>query len=83
MVTKGEIRMGGQTIATGGGFFVAADQLYGYAAGPEGACVLEVRTEKTFGSAYGFLDGDDPRYKEGIENARIHGDAWRKHFEQA
>src|SRR5256885_733467 len=42
-VTKGEIRIGNQTISTGGGFFVAADQLYGYAAGPEGACVLEVR----------------------------------------
>jgi hypothetical protein len=47
-VISGEIQMGKRVLRGGDGFFIAADALYAYTAGPEGAQVLEFRTATSF-----------------------------------
>jgi hypothetical protein len=47
-VISGEAVLGSQVVKAGSGFFVPADQLYGYRAGPEGVEVLEFRKATSF-----------------------------------
>jgi quercetin dioxygenase-like cupin family protein len=47
-VLTGEVLLGKRSIRAGGGFFVPAGKAYGYAAGPEGSEVLELRHATRF-----------------------------------
>lgn len=47
-IIGGELHMGSHVLKKGDGFFVPAEQGYGYEAGPEGVEVLEFRNATTF-----------------------------------
>jgi mannose-6-phosphate isomerase-like protein (cupin superfamily) len=47
-VVSGQVIMGSQVVGPGDGFYVPADQAYGYRAGPEGVEVLEFRHSTSF-----------------------------------
>lgn len=51
-VIGGELHMGSHVLKKGDGFFVPADQGYGYEAGPEGVEVLEFRNATHFNLAF-------------------------------
>ena len=47
-IVAGSIVMGQRELGPGDGFFLPADQVYAYHAGPEGVKLLEFRTESAF-----------------------------------
>ncbi len=47
-IVSGSIVMGQRELGPGDGFFLPADQVYAYHAGPEGVKLLEFRTESAF-----------------------------------
>jgi len=51
-IIGGELHMGSHVLKKGDGFFVPADQAYGYEAGPEGVEVLEFRNATHFNLAF-------------------------------
>jgi quercetin dioxygenase-like cupin family protein len=51
-VVGGELHMGSHVLKKGDGFFVPADQAYGYEAGPDGVEVLEFRNATRFNLAF-------------------------------
>jgi len=64
-IVAGEAHMGNQTLGTGDGFFVPANQPYTYTAGPEGVKVLEIRNGTSFDMQ--VLEKDMQRYVEKAE----------------
>lgn len=64
-LVSGRIEMGAREMAAGDGFFVPADQPYGYRAGSEGAAVLEFRHATTFDTK--FHEKDPARFREKAE----------------
>lgn len=47
-IVSGQIQMGSEVLKAGDGFFVPADSLYSYQAGPDGVEVVEFRTAVLF-----------------------------------
>jgi|SRR5262245_33381715 len=73
-VLAGEIVMGTRTMRKGDGFFVAAEAPYAYAAGPEGAEVLEFRVATSFDMK--ITDQTAERWKPIVEAAVANRDLW-------
>ena len=69
-VLSGSIVLGRRTLGAGAGFFVPADQPYGYRAGSEGAAVLEFRRSTRFGMV--ITDGSASRWREIVDTAKRH-----------
>ena len=64
-IVAGEAHMGSRVLGPGDGFFVPANQPYGYTAGPEGVKVLEIRNGTSFDMK--VLEKDMGRYVEKAE----------------
>ena len=61
-IVSGSIVMGQRELGPGDGFFLPADQVYAYHAGPEGVKLLEFRTESAFDMK--VYEKDMARYRE-------------------
>ncbi len=73
-VLGGELRIGSHRLQPGDGFFVPADQAYGYEAGPEGVEVLEFRNASRFNLA---LRGNTPqRWQQIVDVCRERAADW-------
>jgi len=72
-VTKGELRMGRQTVRPGEGFFVPDGAPYAYTAGPEGVEILEFRGTSSFEME---ITESLPRWEAMLETVRAHRDRW-------
>jgi len=64
-VVSGGISMGKRELGPGDGFFVPADQPYGYAAGSEGVVLLEFRHSTAFDTK--FHERDSSRLRARVE----------------
>ena len=64
-VVAGGIVMGTRELGPGDGFFVPADQPYGYRAGPEGVKLLEFRSSTAFDTV--FHEKDAARFRARAE----------------
>ena len=73
-VTKGELRMGSQTLREGEGFFVPSDSRYAYTAGPEGVEVLEFRSVSTFDMR---ISETLPRWAKIVEGVQTNRARWK------
>jgi hypothetical protein len=73
-ITKGEIRMGNQTMRAGEGFFVPSDSRYAYTAGSEGVEVLEFRSVSTFDMR---ISETLPRWAKIVEGVKANQDRWK------
>jgi quercetin dioxygenase-like cupin family protein len=73
-IVEGSITMGSQQLAAGDGFLVPSDAPYGYEAGPDGAVVLEFRSETSFDVK--FVSGQLKRWQRMAEVAAVHGETW-------
>ncbi len=73
-ITKGEIRMGSQTLREGEGFFVPSDSRYAYTAGPEGVEVLEFRSVSTFDMR---ISETLPRWAKIVEGVQANRTRWK------
>lgn len=73
-VLAGELHMGSRVLGRGEGFFIPADQGYGYEAGPEGVEVLEFRNVSKFNL---MLKGNsDARWQQIVETCRDRAAIW-------
>jgi len=75
-VAAGSIRMGNRVLGPGDGFFVPGDVVYVYAAGPEGAQVLEIR----YGvNSYSTILKDAPAaaWKADLDTVKANADRWK------
>ena len=75
-VVQGTAILGKRVLGPGAGFFVPADTVYGYKAGPEGAEVLEFRHATSFD--FVETETSPSRWEKIAENSREHGD-WKDH----
>lgn len=66
-VVSGEIVMGQRELGPGDGFFVPANQPYGYSAGSEGAAVLEFRHSAAFDTK--FFERDPAHFRAKAETS--------------
>jgi quercetin dioxygenase-like cupin family protein len=73
-IVSGSLKMGGQVLETGDGFFVPSDAPYAYEAGPEGVEVLEFRSVTSFGMK--IPAGQLERMRRAGQVADEHGDDW-------
>lgn len=73
-VLGGELRMGSHVLGKGDGFFIPADQAYGYEAGPDGVEVLEFRNATKFNFVYGV--NDESRWTRIADTFSRRGDTW-------
>lgn len=73
-VVSGQAIMGNRVIEAGDGFFVAADQPYAYAAGPDGVEVLEFRNATSFDMK--ILDQTVERWKPIVDAAVANQGRW-------
>jgi hypothetical protein len=73
-IVEGSIIMGAQHLGAGDGFFVPSDAPYAYEAGPEGAVVLEFRTETSFDMQ--IPGGQLERWRKMATVAEEHGEHW-------
>ena len=73
-IVEGTISMGAQQLGAGDGFFVPADARYAYEAGPDGAVVLEFRTQTSFDMQ--IPGGQLERWRRMATVAEEHGDRW-------
>ena len=64
-IVSGQANLGSQQLGPGDGFFVPANHPYGYTAGPEGVCVLEIRNGTNFDMQ--VLETNMQRYVEKAE----------------
>ena len=71
----GEIHLGNKTITAGAGFFVPAGAPYAYAAGPEGAQVLEFRGAGSFNMK---ITESLDRWDQILDTVRTNRDAWEQ-----
>jgi mannose-6-phosphate isomerase-like protein (cupin superfamily) len=76
-VVSGSLIMGDQTLRAGDGFFVPADALYVYSAGPDGAEVLETRygvnKYKTV-----IPDVSDRRWQTELDVVKANAERWKQ-----
>jgi quercetin dioxygenase-like cupin family protein len=73
-IVEGSITMGSQQLVAGDGFLVPSNAPYGYEAGPDGAVVLEFRSEISFDIK--FVGGQLHRWQRMAEIAKVHGETW-------
>jgi quercetin dioxygenase-like cupin family protein len=74
-IIAGEVSFGRtRLLREGDGFFVAADQPYGYTAGPEGVELLEFRHASSFTSR--VVEDNEAAWKEIFRVADTHQDSW-------
>lgn len=73
-ITEGSITMGAQELRAGDGFFVPCDAPYAYEAGPEGAVVIEFRTQTSFDMQ--IPGGQLERWRRMASVAEEHGEQW-------
>ncbi|MBW2498729.1 MAG: cupin domain-containing protein [Deltaproteobacteria bacterium] len=64
-IVSGGIEMGKRELGPGDGFFVPADQPYGYRAGSEGVLLLEFRHSCAFDTI--FHESNPSRFREKVE----------------
>lgn len=73
-IIEGSITMGAQQLHTGDGFFVPSNAPYAYEAGPDGAVVLEFRTQTSFDMQ--IPGGQLERWRRMATVAEEHGERW-------
>ena len=73
-IVEGTIIMGARQLGTGDGFFVPSDAPYAYEAGPDGAVVLEFRTQTSFDMQ--IPGGQLERWQRMATVAEEHGERW-------
>jgi quercetin dioxygenase-like cupin family protein len=73
-IIEGSISMGAQQLQTGDGFFVPSNAPYAYEAGPDGAVVLEFRTQTSFDMQ--IPGGQLERWRRMATVAEEHGEHW-------
>lgn len=73
-IVEGTIIMGARQLGTGDGFFVPSDAPYAYEAGPDGAVVLEFRTQTSFDMQ--IPGGQLERWRRMATVAEEHGERW-------
>lgn len=73
-VLSGEIHMGSRTMKAGEGFFIQAEAIYAYTAGPEGAEVLEFRASTSFDMK--VFDQTPERWKPIVDAAVANHARW-------
>jgi quercetin dioxygenase-like cupin family protein len=73
-IVEGSITMGAQSLGAGDGFFVPSDAPYAYEAGPDGAVVLEFRTQTSFDMQ--IPGGQLERWRKMATVAEEHGERW-------
>ena len=73
-IVEGTITMGSQQLGAGDGFFAPSDAPYAYEAGPDGAVVLEFRTQTSFDMQ--IPGGQLERWRRMATVAVDHGDHW-------
>jgi quercetin dioxygenase-like cupin family protein len=73
-IVEGSITMGARTLGAGDGFFVPSDAPYAYEAGPDGAVVLEFRTQTSFDMQ--IPGGQLERWRKMATVAEEHGERW-------
>ena len=73
-IVEGSIIMGARQLGAGDGFFVPSDAPYAYEAGPDGAVVLEFRTQTSFDMQ--IPGGQLERWRRMATVAEEHGERW-------
>jgi quercetin dioxygenase-like cupin family protein len=73
-IVEGTITMGAQQLGAGDGFFVPSNAPYAYEAGPDGAVVLEFRTQTSFDMQ--IPGGQLERWRRMAVVAEEHGERW-------
>lgn len=73
-VLGGELRIGSHTLHKGDGFFIPADQGYGYEAGPDGVEVLEFRNAARFNLV--LRGNSEARWNRIVDTCRERADNW-------
>ena len=73
-VIGGELHMGSHVLKKGDGFFIPANQGYGYEAGPEGVEVLEFRNATNFNLVFGV--NDENRWQRIADTYRERATTW-------
>jgi len=73
-IVEGAITMGAQQLGAGDGFFVPSNAPYAYEAGPDGAVVLEFRTQTSFDMQ--IPGGQLERWRRMAVVAEEHGERW-------
>jgi hypothetical protein len=73
-IVEGSITMGAQQLGAGDGFFVPSDAPYAYEAGPDGAVVLEFRTQTSFDML--IPGGQLERWRRMAVVAEENGERW-------
>jgi quercetin dioxygenase-like cupin family protein len=73
-IVEGSITMGAQHLDAGDGFFVPSNAPYAYEAGPDGAVVLEFRTQTSFDMQ--IPGGQLERWRKMATVAEEHGERW-------
>ncbi len=73
-VLAGELRIGSRVLRQGEGFFIPADQGYGYEAGPDGVEVLEFRNATKFNLV--FTGNSQERWQQMVDTCRERADIW-------
>ncbi len=80
-IIAGEVSFGRtRVLRAGDGFFVAADQPYGYTAGPQGVELLEFRHASSFTSR--VIEDNEAVWKEMFRVAETHQDTWAAFINQ-
>lgn len=73
-VLGGELHIGSRVLRQGEGFFIPADQAYGYEAGPEGVEVLEFRNATRFNLQ--FKDNSEARWQRMVDTCSERAATW-------
>ncbi len=73
-VVEGSINLGAQQLGAGDGFYVPSDSPYAYEAGPDGAVVVEFRTQTSFDMK--IPGGQLERWRRMAAVAEEHGERW-------
>ena len=78
-IVAGEVSFGRtRVLRAGDGFFVAADQPYGYTAGPQGVELLEFRHSSSFTSR--VIEDNEAVWREMFRVAETHRESWAAFF---